>query len=223
MQSNLANLESFNRKLFTVNSTNNEAFAVADIASIAATSFDPRTLAAAQTVAAAKGKFIDLALSRNNPFKPSDQNDGVLAASTTGEASQGSYSLPMRLVLSPFGKDTDGETFTMRVFGVFPQFPIDTEAATYYTFSPLIAITVTLGTIGGTTYGLATGELWAKTIAVVANTDNAAYQLMSGSAWAAFPTGGQIAIATNGARFLYVAVTLNGGTASEMNTFWRSV
>ena len=39
MQSNLANLESFNRKLFTVNSTNNEAFAVADIVSIAATSF----------------------------------------------------------------------------------------------------------------------------------------------------------------------------------------
>lgn len=231
MQSNSGYLASSSRLLLKVNSTSDTAFStITDLAQKTAWGeSEQNTAMASDTVAASRGRIIDLGRSRLAPYNPNPElttptcDPGRSLGAETSELSQGNLSLPTRLVLSPLGFHAapTGKTFKMQAHGLYPIYTTDLGAPTFWDWSPIIEITATLGAVPFGTYG---GALlnYAADIAVTASSDNCSYQLLDGSAFAAYPGAGQIVFAVNGARWVYLRFTLDGGNATSMNTLWRT-
>lgn len=232
-QSNIGYLESQWRNVLTVNSTSSTALStLTDLAPIAYSSTTLASLAALPTVAASCGRIVDLGASRQMPLKknnPTDINRPTIPGAYTGDLDQGSISLPTRMVFQPYGTAASARTFVMQVFGIYPASYTDADAPIYWVFSPLIEFIVTTGAFGGgvaASAGLpAASTYWASDIAVTATSDNVGYTLMDGAHFAAYPCPGQIAILTNGARFVYVRFSLAGGGgtgAASANSLYRT-
>ena len=232
MQSNIGYLESQWRNILTVNSTDNTAFStLTDLAPIAYSSTTIESLAALPTAATARGRIIDLGASRQMPLKknnPTDITRPTIPGAYTGDLDQGCISLPTRCVFQPYGTAVTARTFVMQVHGLYPASYTDAGAPSYWVYSPLIEFIVTTGAFGGgvaAASGLPVDNFWASDIAVTSASDNVGYTLMDGSAFAAYPCPGQIAILTNGARFLYVRFSRNGGggtAAASINSLYRT-
>lgn len=232
MQSNIGYLESQWRNVLTVNSTDNTAFStLTDLAPIAYSSTTIASLAALPTVATSRGRIIDLGASRQMPLvknNPTDITRPTIPGAYTGDLDQGCISLPTRCVFQPYGTAATARTFVMQVHGLYPATYTDAAAPSYWVYSPLIEFVVTTGAFGAgaaADSGLPVTNYWAADIAVTAASDNVGYTYMDGSAFAAYPCPGQIAILTNGARFLYVRFTRNGGggtAAASINSLYRT-
>ena len=232
MQSNTGTLDSSLRVLLTVNSTSNTAFStITDLAAKTAWGQKEQNEAmAVDTVAASRGRIIDLGRSRTQPYIAApDLKSGRALGGFTGEPSQGDLSLPTRLILFPVGGDAspDGKDFFMQVHALQPIFTSDTGACGLWDFRPIIQIQPTLGAkqVGGASIG-GSAVYYSKSIAITANANNTnsgAY-VAAGSVFAAYPGAGSIIIPTFGARWIYLRFTLDGAAAAatNMNCLWTT-
>lgn len=227
MQSNTGILESSLRVLLTVNSTSATAFStITDLAGKTAWGEAEQNAAmAVDTVAASRGRIIDIGRSRSTPYQAASVKSGRILGGSVGEGSQASLSLPTRLVLYPLGfhSSPDGKTFAFQVHGLYPVYTSDTGACGLWEFRPIVAATATLGAVqvGSASIG-GSALYYAKDIAVGANAANPStgVTLLDASDFAAYPGAGGLVVGTNGARWLYIRGTLDGGTATSWNMGW---
>ena len=219
-------VEFTNRKLMTVNSTNSVAFAAtdADIANILSSAaegpFPPESLFVTDTVAASKGRWLDLASGSSTPFTKAPGTPGnKMRSRKRPEIEGGGVVVPQRICFQFCGVGAADTTFKAQIFLGFLNASSDIAAPSVLVARGGLQITATLGlqvTNSGTT-----NEVWAKTIAVLANSDNYPYDLDGGSVWAAYPGGAMISILNQGARFAYARMTTNGevGPVTSMNVY----
>lgn len=218
MQANAGFLEGVKRQILTVNSTDATALTTYTDLTDLIDGFNPNTCGIA-TVATDRGRVVDLGLPQFQPFLPGDSNINPKPAGPTDEASQGRKSLQQNIILAPtvFHASPSGKTGTIQVFGLYPLNVSLVNASALWALEPIISITFT----GTALAAVGTDNYWCSDVAVVASSDNTIYQLLDGSAWAAYPcASGQIAFSTNGARFLYFRFQV--GTATSVNGFWRT-
>lgn len=227
------------RRLMTVNSENDVAFAADDTDIETVVAADGLT---AQQIVNARftddtdedsiGRIIDLGVLRNSPLEPIQGTvaSGALRLAPEVASTDGyGVMVPKRLMLYPVGVGDEDDTYTVQVFEVVRRgLSYTGKPNEVFSFKPMIQFEVVLGaypTDSGTT-----SEVFAKTITVADDSDNAWFQLDNVGAdgsepWVGYPMNAGIIISTMSARYLYIRMTLEGAAdpATSMNLEWGIV